>query len=284
MKHNRFQPRLRAPQAGLVLIILGALLAACTTSAGGSRLSVSPHPRLFFTDENMRQFRDRVGRDEVVRQAWLDMLERADRLLEDHASAGSALSWLAVSEVTSPGDEPAVGSSAAAGQAHVIERAIAAHSNARRRNRLLGFTLRQRVEIPCPLVRRPAEDLHSGRKLATLAYRAPSDAEEGRTGLCSRRADVCAAPGAEQHRVLVPACRRLDVAARLSFEDLEPPIERRHEATKSRARKGLAVQAVTDPHAFRVDLCFVLQMAAVTASIDLHFTLLQAIATHSGQT
>ena len=80
MKHNRFQNHMGTPQAGLGLIVLVVLLGVCTPGADGSQLNVSAHPRLFFTPENMREFRDRVGSDEVVRQAWLDMRRRADRL------------------------------------------------------------------------------------------------------------------------------------------------------------------------------------------------------------
>ncbi|MBL7186262.1 MAG: heparinase II/III family protein [Phycisphaerae bacterium] len=60
-----------------------AFLTACASGAGGNQLSVSPHPRLFFTAKNIKQFRERISRDEVLRQAWLKMRERADRLLEE---------------------------------------------------------------------------------------------------------------------------------------------------------------------------------------------------------
>jgi len=83
MKRHRFKHHLGTPQTGLVLTLLVVLLAVCTTWAGGGQLSVSPHPRLFFTAENIRQFRDRIGRDEVLRQAWLKMRERADHLLKE---------------------------------------------------------------------------------------------------------------------------------------------------------------------------------------------------------
>ncbi|MHC4119819.1 MAG: heparinase II/III domain-containing protein [Planctomycetota bacterium] len=76
MEHHKYTQTRRA---SLIL----AILITCTSSAGDSQLSVSPRPRLFFTAENVRQFRERIGRDDKLRQAWLEMRERADRLLEE---------------------------------------------------------------------------------------------------------------------------------------------------------------------------------------------------------
>ncbi len=79
MEHHKSYDHTQTMRAGLALIFL----IACTSWAGGSQLSVSPHPRLFFTAENIEQFRERIGQDEVLRQAWQKMRERADRLLEE---------------------------------------------------------------------------------------------------------------------------------------------------------------------------------------------------------
>ncbi len=79
MEHLKFDNHTQKPRAGLALIFL----VACTGWAGDNQLSVSPRPRLFFTAENIRQFRERIGRDDTLRQAWLKMRERADRLLEE---------------------------------------------------------------------------------------------------------------------------------------------------------------------------------------------------------
>ncbi len=83
MQYDKPQDDMRPPRAGLVLILIGTLFTVCCSAASGSQPIVSPHPRLFFTAENMEQFRRRIGQDEALRQSWLKMRERADRLLEE---------------------------------------------------------------------------------------------------------------------------------------------------------------------------------------------------------
>ncbi|MHC4352328.1 MAG: heparinase II/III domain-containing protein [Planctomycetota bacterium] len=79
MEYHKSDDHTGMPQAGLVLIFL----IACTSWAGADQLSISPRPRLFFTAANITRFRERISQDEVLRQAWLKMHERADRLLDE---------------------------------------------------------------------------------------------------------------------------------------------------------------------------------------------------------
>ena len=83
MEHHQSEDRLKAKRFSRIWIFLAILGATCGGAAGGSRLAVSPRPRLFFTARNMKQFRERIARDEVLSQAWLKMRQRADRMVED---------------------------------------------------------------------------------------------------------------------------------------------------------------------------------------------------------
>ena len=83
MEHDKSEDHPQPPRAGIALISLVTFLTTFGVAAGADQLSVSPHPRLFFTAENMRQFRERIGQDEVLHQAWLKMRDRADRMLKE---------------------------------------------------------------------------------------------------------------------------------------------------------------------------------------------------------
>jgi len=83
MEHRKPKDRLKATRFSRGGIFLAILVTTCGGAAGGSRPAVSPRPRLFFTAESIRQFRQRIARNEDVRQAWVKMRERADRMLED---------------------------------------------------------------------------------------------------------------------------------------------------------------------------------------------------------
>ena len=83
MEYRKSEDHVRSPRAGLSFIFLVPFLSICTSAAGGSRPAVSARPRLFFTAENMTQFRQRIARNEDVRRARVKMRERADRMLKD---------------------------------------------------------------------------------------------------------------------------------------------------------------------------------------------------------
>ncbi len=65
----------------MLRIMFFTILAACGASSGKDY--TNSRPRLFFTPQRIDQFRQRIEQDSILRQAWLNVRERADRLLKD---------------------------------------------------------------------------------------------------------------------------------------------------------------------------------------------------------
>jgi len=65
----------------IVKATIFTLLAACGTVSGSD--FTTSHPRLFFTPQRIDQFRHRIEQDDTLRQAWLKVRERADRLVDE---------------------------------------------------------------------------------------------------------------------------------------------------------------------------------------------------------
>jgi hypothetical protein len=75
----------------LLVQLCGNVLAESDNAAGASGnvgvaqdkaiLSTS-YPRLYFTEDKLKELRQKISDDTVVRRAWEDMLKLADRLVE----------------------------------------------------------------------------------------------------------------------------------------------------------------------------------------------------------
>lgn len=81
MECRKSAEQIRIRRIGLLSIFVATFLAAGGSAADA--VGVSPRPRLFFTAENIEKFHKRVAQYSTTRQAWLDMLERANRILDD---------------------------------------------------------------------------------------------------------------------------------------------------------------------------------------------------------
>src|SRR5882724_44388 len=127
-----------------------------------------------------------------------------------------------------------------------------------------------RLQIHRPVQRRAAPVLPGRAQFGALADGADAEAVFLRAVAGRGGVDGRAAIPAEGMRAPGPAFRRLDVDRRLPREQRERAIRRGDGDTEGGAGEGLAIRAVAEPHAARIDLRRIGDGTAVAGAVDFH--------------
>src|SRR5882672_11023257 len=141
----------------------------------------------------------------------------------------------------------------------------------------LFLDLGKRGNIPQPLLLRAAPDLPLRYQLIALAHGADADVVDLRpiAGRCC--IDWRSAARTESLYALAAALPGLHINGGLARQNTKAMVRRRDRDSKRGARQHLAVGAVTDRGALRIDISRIGDVAAVAASVDFHLPPLHKI-------